>query len=121
MSQIRYLLDENVNPLFRRELQEREPTLVIWRVGSPGAPPDGTLDPGILCWCEEHGFILVTNNRKSIPQHLRDHLAAGWHAPGIFELNDNITIGATIEELRLIWAAGDEADYRDKVSYMPII
>lgn len=41
MSNIRYLLDENVNPLFRIELLKREPTLVIWKVGSPGAPISG--------------------------------------------------------------------------------
>lgn len=32
MSDIRYLLDENVNPLFRTELLKREPELVMWRV-----------------------------------------------------------------------------------------
>ena len=35
MSNIRYLLDENVDPLFRRELLKREPTLVVWSIGSP--------------------------------------------------------------------------------------
>lgn len=45
MSEIRYLLDENVNPLYRTELLKHEPTLVIWKVGSPGAPPLEASDP----------------------------------------------------------------------------
>jgi Domain of unknown function (DUF5615) len=77
MSNIHYLLDENVDPLFRTELLRREATIVIWKVGSPGAPPRETLDPDILRWCEENNFILVTNNRRSMPRHLRDHLAEG--------------------------------------------
>lgn len=101
MSVIRYLLDENVDPVYRTELLKCEPTLTVWRIGSPGAPPGGALDPDILRWCEEYGFILVTNNRQSMPAHLRDHLAAGRHVPGIFELNPNMTIGQTVEELWL--------------------
>jgi len=120
MSNIRYLLDENVDPLFRRELLKREPTLVIWNIGSPGAPSARTRDPDILRWCEENAFILVTNNRKSMPRHLRDHLAEDRHIPGIFELNPDMSIGATIEELLLIWAASLEDEYRDRIVYLPV-
>ena len=65
MSAMRLLLDENVDPFYRQELLRREPRLVVWRVGDISAPPDSTLDPDILIWCEQHAFILVTNNRKS--------------------------------------------------------
>ena len=75
MRTIRYLLDENVDPIFRTELLRREPEMVVWRIGDPNTPPRGTLDPEILWWCEENSFILVTNNRKSMPQHLQVHLA----------------------------------------------
>ena len=115
-----YLLDENVDPLYRSELLKREPELVIWRVGSLGAPPYETSDPDILRWCEEKGFTLVTNNRKSMPQHLHAHLAKGRHVPGIFVLNPNMRIGETIEELLLIWAASKEAEYIDQIIYLPI-
>lgn len=120
MSNIRYLLDENVHSLFRTELLKREPTLVIWRVGSPGAPPIEASDPDILGWCEENDFILLTNNRKSMPGHLRDHLIAGRHIPGIIELNRNMSIGETIEELLLIWIASKDDEYRDRIVHLPL-
>lgn len=47
MSVIRYLLDENVDPLFRTELLKREPDMVVWRIGDPTTPPSGTLDLAI--------------------------------------------------------------------------
>ena len=52
MSNICYLLDEHVDPLFRSELLKREPTLVVWKIGDPGVPSRGTLDPEILRWRE---------------------------------------------------------------------
>ncbi len=120
MSEIRYLLDEHIDPLFRRELLKRESTLVVWKIGDPSAPPKGTLDPDILQWCEEHAFVLVTNNRHTMPQHLRDHLAEGRHVPGIFVLNPNMSIGEILEELLLIWGASYEDEYQDRIAFLPL-
>ena len=120
MTEIRYLLDENVNPLLRRELLRREPILTVWQVGMLGSPDYGTLDPEILIWCEENKFILVTNNRKSMPVHLKDHLDEGRHIYGIFSLNENLGIGETIDELILIAFATSAEDFQDQIIYLPI-
>jgi hypothetical protein len=120
MSTIRYLLDENVDPLFRRELLRREPTMVVWKVGDPSAPPITTGDPDILGWCEDNAFILVTNNRSSIPQPMRDHLAEGRHIPGIIALNSRISMGEALAELLLIWGASQVDEYRDGIVYLPL-
>lgn len=117
---IRYLLDENVDPLFRRELLNRETAMVVWRVGDLTAPPYGMLDPDIFIWCQENSFVLVTNNRKSMPSHLRDHLAQGRHIPGIIVINDDMNVGDTIEQLILIWAASLQDEYRDLIIYLPL-
>lgn len=117
---IHYLMDENVDPLYRSELLRREPSLVVWRVGSLGAPPSESLDPDILVWCEQHGFLLVTNNRQSMPEHLQNHLAEGRHIPGILELNPNMSIGETIDELLLAWAASKADEYSDRIVFLPV-
>ncbi|MEG4572341.1 DUF5615 family PIN-like protein [Microcoleus sp. N3A4] len=71
---LRYLLDENVDSAYQIQLLRRNPSLTVLSVGDPGTPPKSTLDPDILCWCEEQGFVLVTNNRSSMPVHLTDHI-----------------------------------------------
>ncbi|MFN0112003.1 MAG: DUF5615 family PIN-like protein [Blastocatellia bacterium] len=111
MSEIRYLLDEHVNPRLRKALKRLAFDIVVWRVGDPGAPALSTTDPEILRWCEERGFSLVTNDRESMPVHLRAHLAAGRHIPGIFTLNPNLTMGQTADELVLIWKASEAEEY----------
>ncbi len=120
MSEIRYLLDENVNPILRSALLSREPNLTVWQVGLLGAPDFGTLDPEVLVWCEENGFILATNNRKSMPVHLEDHLSSGRHSNGILTLSENMSVGETLDELVLIASASELEEYRDLILYLPI-
>lgn len=116
---ISYLIDENLSPLYKRQLLKNNPDLRVFEIGEPGAPPKGTLDPEILSWCEENHCILVTDNRKSMPLHLRAHLAEEHHIPGIITLNISMSIGETIEVLLLIAGAGILADYQDRVIYLP--
>ncbi len=120
MSSIRFLLDEHVEPALRAQLIRHEPKLTVWIVGDPGAPARGTPDPDILRWCEANGFFLVTRNRASMPVHLQAHLDAGHHVPGILTLHPDMTMGETIEELRLIWGAANPGEFRDLIAYLPI-
>lgn len=120
MSEIKYLLDENVNTKLRKALHRQWPEIVVWIVGDPGAPQKGTSDPDILLWCEAYGFSLVTNNRTSMPQHLQDHLACGRQSPGIFILNPDMTIGEIAQELALIWGASDSNEYRNLLNFLPV-
>ena len=120
MTGIQYLLDEHVDPDLRTGLLQNWPGIAVWCIGDPGAPERGTLDPEILSWCEDHGYILVTNNRSTMPVHLASHLAADRHIPGIFILRSRLSMGDRIRDLGVVWAAGDPRDYADIVSYMPI-
>ena len=117
---IKYLIDENVNPLYANQLREKEPQILVKVIGELDVPPRSTLDPEILHWCEENQFILVTNNRTSMPVHLRDHLAENRHIPGILILNPNLSIGENLEGLILIALASDDNEYEDRIVYLPL-
>jgi len=117
---MRYLLDEHIDPVLRRALLRAAPALEVWIIGDPGAPPRGMLDPEILIWCEVNGFCLVTNNRKSMPRHLVDHLGLGRHMPGIFVVNLAMTMGQMIDELVLIADASADDEYRNLIIYLPL-
>ncbi len=120
MSQFKFLLDEHVGFSLKRALLRRDPEILVWHMGDAGAPPRGTLDPNILLWCERNGFSLVTNNRATMPVHLRDHLMAGRHVLGIFELDDDMGIGDTADELYLLWKAAEPEEYADQINYLPV-
>ncbi len=120
MSAHKFLLDEHVDPQLQRALRRHSFDLVVWCIGDPGAPELHSSDPEILIWCEDNGFSLITNNRASMPNHLRDHLAAGRHVPGIFTLGPNMSFGDVLAELILIWIASEAEEYTDQLLYLPI-
>ncbi|MBW4497750.1 MAG: DUF5615 family PIN-like protein [Oscillatoria princeps RMCB-10] len=117
---LKYLMDENVDPVYAAQLRRREPDLRIRVVGEPDIPARGTLDPEILVWCEEYGFILVTNNRTSMPVHLAAHIGLGRQVPGIFILNPDLSIGRNIDELILIAKGSFEGDYQNQIIHLPL-
>jgi hypothetical protein len=117
---LKYLVDENVDPIYTTQMRRLKPDLFVLAVGELTAPPRGTLDPEILSWCEENGFILVTNNRKSMPVHLADHLAQGRHIPGILILNAKLSVGENLAELILIADGSFEDEYQDRIDFLPV-
>ncbi len=117
---LKYLLDENVDKVYQPQFLRRNANLIMWVVGDPGTPPRGTLDPEILCWYEEHNFLLVTNNRTSMPVHLAEDIAQSRHTPGILVLSDKLTIGQTIDELILIAEASFDGEYQDQIVHLPV-
>jgi hypothetical protein len=120
MSQIHYLLDEHIEHPIRSAIHRQSADIIVWMIGDPGAPGLGTPDPDILSWCEAHNFSLVTRNRRSMPGHLEDHLAAGRHVPGIFVLNPRQTLAETVTELVLIAGAMEAEECRDQIFHLPL-
>ena len=116
----RYLLDEHLPRALVIQLRRRDPGLAVWLVGDPGVPAKGTSDTELLRWCEEVGALLVTDNRRSMPGHLADHLAAGGHVPGIFVLRRTRAIGDVVDDLMFIAGAAFDDEFRDRIIYVPL-
>jgi hypothetical protein len=120
MSSPGFILDENVPLAIWAQLRRREPAIRVSVVGQPDAPSKGTSDPDLLCWIEEQDCLLVTNNRTTMPVHLRDHLAANHHVPGILVLPSPLNLGTIIEDLIQIWGASRPGEFQDQISYLPL-
>ena len=115
-----YLLDENMDPRLSDAIQQASPKILILCVGERRAPAFGSADPDILLWCEAQSFALVTNNRSSMPGHLREHLATGHHIPAVFILARRLTLGEIRDELVLIWGAARPGEYLDQIVNLPL-
>jgi hypothetical protein len=117
---LRYLLDEHAPHALQKYVSGADPVLDVWKLGDASAPPLGTLDPQILIWREANDFVLVTNNRKSMPLHLADHLHAGNHVPGIFVLDTRLTLQQMGEDLILIALRSFDDEHRDLITFLPL-
>ena len=104
----------------RDQLLLREPEMQVLVVGDEMAPALGTPDPMILEWIERNGYILISRNRRTIPKHLREHLAAGHHVPGIFLVRRRFSLGQLIDDLLLIRRASKSGEYQDRIEYLPL-
>jgi hypothetical protein len=114
------LLNENVAAHFQAAIVQAIPHLTILRVGEPDAPPKGTLDPEILAWCENHNCVLLTNNRRSMPPHLAEHLRQGGHLPGLLVFDREAPLSTLVEDLQLILAAERPEELADQIRYLPL-
>lgn len=113
------LLDEHMPWALYNSLKQLHPTLPLFHINDDVAPPNATPDPAIIEWCEEHRCALVTDNRKSMPGHLRDHCNRGRHIEGIFTV-DPIAFPAKelLERLALLAGATFDGEYRDQITFI---
>lgn len=120
MTPPRFLLDEHIPHAIQSQLLRLDADIDVLAVGQPSAPPRGASDPDILAWIEMTGYVLVTANRRTIPECMRAHYAAGRRIPGILLLRRGASMGEIIEQLYLLWVASDANEYVDKILYLPM-
>lgn len=89
----RFLLEENLAPRFKLAILRLNPEIDILRVGDSNAPALGTLDPEILIYLQKSKRILLTDNRKSMPEHLEKH----WTNGSLFGVYSGFAQGQQLE------------------------
>ncbi|MDJ0531568.1 MAG: DUF5615 family PIN-like protein [Xenococcaceae cyanobacterium MO_207.B15] len=117
---VSFLLDENLSPRLKLATFRRNPQIDILRVGDIGAPALGTLDPEVLIYLEQSQRILLTDNRKSMPEHLEAHWANGGFIWGLFWLRPKATIRELAEDLILIWETTEAEEWKDQLIWIPL-
>lgn len=120
MKRLCFLLDEHVSHAIQDQLLRLSTNIDILIVGQPSAPAKGTSDPDLLQWIEQAGYILVTNNRRTMPDHLQAHFEAGRHIAGILLLRRGAPLGQVIENLLLLWEITEADEFQDRVLFIPL-
>ncbi len=115
-----FLLDEHIPHAIVNGLQRLEPAIRVFVIGRSNSPAIGTSDPDLLNWIERHNCLLVTNNRSTMPGHLREHLASGHHVPGILIISPRLALRVILDNLHLIWGAGFPNEFKDQIVYLPL-
>ncbi len=113
---LRLLADENFNGDIVRGLLLRQSDLDIVRVQDTGLA--GADDPHILTWAAENNRI--THDRATMPDHAYERVAAGERMPGVFILNDRFPVGQAIQEILLMVACSDQAEWSGRAVHLPL-
>jgi hypothetical protein len=115
---LRLLADENFNGDIMRGLLLRQPDFDILRVQDAGLA--GADDPDILAWAAANNRIILTHDRATMADYAYQRVTAGKSMPGMFVLNDRLPVGQAIEELLLMVACSEQAEWSGLVVYLPL-
>lgn len=119
MSRCRFLVDECVPSALARGLRRRLTDVSVLQVGDPQAPPKGTSDADLLLFCEDEKRLLITADRATMPDCIKDHLRRGRHTWGVLVVGADVSLGYVLEELSLVYEASEDAEWIDVLYYLP--
>lgn len=115
---IQLAADENLDNDILRGLQRRFPDLNIVRIqdtSSYQAP-----DSAVLEWTFSEGRVLLTHDRRTMPEAFYARMAAGLELPGVLIASaDPADIGAVIADLALLIQVNDASIWSAKILYLP--
>lgn len=115
---LRLLADENLNGTIVRGLLRSRPDITLVRVQDVGL--EGADDPTILAWAAEHDYILLTHDLATMPDFAYERVSAGLAMPGVFVLNDRLSLRQAIDELLFLDECGEQDEWRNLVVYLPL-
>lgn len=113
----RFQADADFNQKIVAGLLRREPAIEI--INAREGRVVGVPDPMVLTTAAESGRILLSHDRKTLPGHFTRFRETRW-SPGIIIVEQNLDIGAAIEDLLLIWAATDAEEWAERIGFVPI-
>jgi Domain of unknown function (DUF5615) len=115
---LRLVSDENFNGDIVRGLLLRRPTLDLVRLQDTGL--EGVEDPAVLAWAAEHNRIPLTHDRATMPDFAYARMAARKPMPGVFVIDDRLPVRQAIDELLLVDAGSERAEWAGLVLYLPL-
>jgi hypothetical protein len=96
---IRFQADSDLRSQIVQAVRHTEPAIEFVSAFEGGIV--GLPDPEVLGIVAQKGRILVTHDRRTMPMHLRDHLIAGRHSPGVLVVAQHEAIGPVAEALSI--------------------
>ncbi|MCE9533106.1 MAG: DUF5615 family PIN-like protein [Planctomycetes bacterium] len=120
MSQVAYLFDEHMPDALINAMVTREPSISILRIGQPGVPPKGTLDPQVIEFAERERLAIFTHDKSTMAAHAYAYSASGRSTFGVFIWTPELArvVGAA-SDLIMIWAASAAEEWMNRVEYLP--
>jgi predicted nuclease of predicted toxin-antitoxin system len=100
----RFQADENLNAKIVAGLLRREPSLDFQT--AMAARLIGLSDPEVLAIAARDNRILVSHDRKTLPNHFRRFVETSTSA-GVLIVSQKLEIGASIEQIFLVWIASE--------------
>lgn len=118
---IRFLADHNFRDAIVTGLRHKHPLIDI--ITARDVDIQLLPDPQVLAYAKEHGRLLLTHDKRTMPGYLDEllrALSAGEHGPGGFVVPQRMATGKAINDLLLIWEASEPEEWRNRLTFLPL-
>jgi predicted nuclease of predicted toxin-antitoxin system len=114
---VRFQADADLNAEIVAGVLRREPSIDFQTADE--ANLRRVPDPEVLALAAQEDRILVTHDRRTMPRHFADFIL--YHSsPGVFIIPQTLSVRVAIEELLLVWAASESAEWRNLIVGLPL-
>lgn len=76
-------------------------------------------DPELLAFAFEEGRIILTHDKKTMPNHAADRMNAGENVAGVFVIPRSMPIHQAIDDLELMITCSKNDEWVNIVRYLP--
>lgn len=85
---------------------------------APALNLHGLSDPAVLALASEQGRVLVSHDKRTLPDQFNAFTAA-QESPGVILVSRRLSIGKAAEWLYLLWAASEAEEYVNVIYRLP--
>jgi hypothetical protein len=78
----------------------------------------GLSDPDVLAIAARDGRIPVSHDREAMPAHFSRFIADS-NSARLLIVSKNAAIGQITEQILIVWAASDAAEWVNRIGYLP--
>jgi hypothetical protein len=113
---VQFQADANLNQIILLATRRREPALAFQTATEAGL--SGVNDPKDLARAAHEGRILVTHDRKTMPQHFLTFITTATSA-GVLIVPQHLPVAAVVDDLLLIWYATAAEEWINQIRFLP--
>ncbi|MGH9899235.1 MAG: DUF5615 family PIN-like protein [Pyrinomonadaceae bacterium] len=114
---ILFQADADFNHVIVSALLRREPGIEFQMAHT--AQLERLPDIEVLAMAAREGRILVSHDRKTMPQHFAKFIMAET-SPGLLIVPQKLSLSIAVEELLLIWYACDSEEWTNRIAQLPL-
>jgi hypothetical protein len=114
---IRFQADADLNQIIVKAMLRLEPAIDFQTAYA--ANRAGLDDPAVLKLAAEQDRILVSHDRKTMPNHFGQFILSE-NSPGLLIVSQKLPIAQVAEDLLLIWLASEPEEWVNRMRSLPL-
>lgn len=114
---IRFQADADFNQIIVTATLRREPSIDFQTAHA--AKLSGLEDEDVLALTAREGRLLVTHDRKTIPDHFGKFITS-QNSPGVLIVPQKLPIATAVDDLILIWSASEAEEWMNRIHALPL-